>query len=357
MALTQAGRHDPGHEPRRRRPPDARRAGQHLAASGSTRCHYGVRRDDQLIDYRRGRSAGAGAQAQADHRRRLGLSAPDRLRHASARSPTRSARYLHGRHGALRRPGRRRRAPDARSAHAHVVTTTTHKTLRGPRGGMILTERRGARQEDQLGGLPGPAGRAADARDRRQGGRLRRGAAARVQGLCRRRSSRTPRRSPRRLEGARLPTSSRAAPTPPVLVDLRPHGRHRQGCRGRRSSAPASPATRTASRSTRCAPVASHPAASAVRREFRRRALIAGRGFGERPRDASEDRRDMDRRRSRLRRWRLRRRHMRASQHGDAPPSKPDVGADRASARRLCRSASGPIYSGAKLIALPFLRP
>ena len=40
--------------------------------------------------------------------------------------------------------------------------------------------RRGHRQEDQLGGLPGPSGRPADARHRRQGGRVRRSAAARA---------------------------------------------------------------------------------------------------------------------------------------------------------------------------------
>ena len=67
--------------------------------------------------------------------------------------------------------------------HAHVVTTTTHKTLRGPRGGMILTNDEDLGQEDELGRVPRPAGRAADARDRRQGRGLRRGAAAGVQAL------------------------------------------------------------------------------------------------------------------------------------------------------------------------------
>ncbi len=66
--------------------------------------------------------------------------------------------------------------------HCQFVTTTTHKTLRGPRGGMILCTR-GVGGGDRQGGLPGRPGRPADARDRGQGRGLRRGAAAGVEGL------------------------------------------------------------------------------------------------------------------------------------------------------------------------------
>ena len=68
--------------------------------------------------------------------------------------------------------------------HAHVVTTTTHKTLRGPRGGVILTSDEELAKEIQLRGVPRHAGRPADACDRRQGGGLRRGFAAELPHVC-----------------------------------------------------------------------------------------------------------------------------------------------------------------------------
>ncbi len=36
------------------------------------------------------------------------------------------------------------------AAHAHIITTTTHKTLRGPRGGIIMTTKRGIEKDADL---------------------------------------------------------------------------------------------------------------------------------------------------------------------------------------------------------------
>ena len=71
--------------------------------------------------------------------------------------------------------------------HADIVTTTTHKTLRGPRGGLVFSRRelpegvdpaRFPQVKTTLAAaidktrLPGPPGRSADARHRGQGRRL-----------------------------------------------------------------------------------------------------------------------------------------------------------------------------------------
>ena len=74
--------------------------------------------------------------------------------------------------------------------HAHVVTTTTHKSLRGPRGGMVLCQPEYADAVDR--GCPMVLGGPLGQRHGREGGRARRGAAGVVPGLRAARSPTTP---------------------------------------------------------------------------------------------------------------------------------------------------------------------
>ena len=131
---------------------------------------YHVRQEDSLVDMDEVARAGPGAPAQDDPRRLVGLSRAISTSRCSARSPTTSAPTCSPTWPTSPgswRPG----CTPTRCRTPHVVTTTIHKTLGGARGGMILCNDEEHRQEAQLGDLPRPAGRAAGARDRRQGGR------------------------------------------------------------------------------------------------------------------------------------------------------------------------------------------
>ena len=81
--------------------------------------------------------------------------------------------------------------------HAHVTTTTTHKTLRGPRGGMVLTNDEAIAKKINSAVFPGlqggPLMHVIAAKAVAFGEALQ----ARVPRLCRGRSSPTPRRWPR----------------------------------------------------------------------------------------------------------------------------------------------------------------
>jgi len=99
---------------------------------------YGVRREDNLIDYEQ-------VQALAtEHQPKLiiagGSAIPRRIDFARMREIADSVgAYLHvdmAHFAGLVAAGEH----PSPFPHAHVATTTTHKTLRGPRGGMILTD-------------------------------------------------------------------------------------------------------------------------------------------------------------------------------------------------------------------------
>ncbi len=89
--------------------------------------------------------------------------------------------------------------------HAHVTTTTTHKSLRGPRGGLVLATAGVLRRRRQ--GLPDGVRRAAVSRDGGQGRRAGRGAPAGVPGV------RAAGRRQRQGAGRGLPQARRALVT------------------------------------------------------------------------------------------------------------------------------------------------
>ena len=99
---------------------------------------YGVRQDDHLVDFDEVERLAKEHRAEADHRRRLGLSAPLRFRPLPRdRDEVGALLFVDMAHFAGLVAAGEHPTP---FGHAHVVTTTTHKTLRGPRGGMVLTD-------------------------------------------------------------------------------------------------------------------------------------------------------------------------------------------------------------------------
>ena len=118
---------------------------------------YGVRQDDERIDY------DELERLAHEHKPKMivvGASAYPRVIDFEriARDRPRGRRAGRDRHGAHRGPGRGRLHPSP-VPHSDFVTTTTHKTLRGPRGGMILCAR--AVCEGSRSRASSPASRAA----------------------------------------------------------------------------------------------------------------------------------------------------------------------------------------------------
>ena len=175
-----AGRDAHGHGAAARRAPLARRARSTTAASSGRRCTTAWIPPPAGSTTTRCASRPSGSSPSSSSPAAAPMPGSS-TSPPSARSRTRSARSSWWTWRTS--PGWWRAASIPRRCRTRqVVTSTTHKTLRGPRAGLILCTAR-ARQGDRQVGLPRHAGRPAGARDRRQGGGLRRGAHRRLQGL------------------------------------------------------------------------------------------------------------------------------------------------------------------------------
>ena len=170
---------------------------------------YGVTRDTHRIDFDQVAAPGPRAQAEADRGRRQRLPARDSARQVRRDRPRGRGQAVR-RHGPLRRPGggRPARQPGAggRLRHHHHAQDAARPARRH-----VDVQGRVCQGHRPLG-VPRHPGRAADARHRRQGGLLRRSAAARTSSATPRRSSTTPRPWPRRCCPAACGWSA-AAPT------------------------------------------------------------------------------------------------------------------------------------------------
>ena len=157
--------------------------------------------------------------------------------------------------------------------HAHVVTTTTHKTLRGPRGGMILSNDAELGKKINSAVFPGlqggPLMHVIAAKAVAFGEALRPEFKAYAQTHRRQRQARWRRRCTERG----LDIVSGGTDSHLMLVDLRPKKADRQGGRGERSSARGITCNKNASRSIRRS--RRSPPASAWARPPARRAASA----------------------------------------------------------------------------------
>ena len=253
FAVLQAGRHDPGHGPRPRRPPDPRHAAEFLRQALQRRAPTACDRTTERIDYDALAGCATRAQAEDDRRRRQRLSARSststRFREIADEvgallmvdmahiaglvaaglhpSPVPARRFRHHHHAQdPARPARR---------HDPVQSAST------PRRSIkrVFPACRAARSCTSSPPRPCAFGEALQPEFKDYQQQIVANAKRLAAGLA--------------SGGFRL--VSGGTDNHLMLVDVQPPRPHRQGRRSRRSTKPASPSTRTPSPSTRSPPL------------------------------------------------------------------------------------------------------